>query len=578
MGLTSQKFILLLMCACTFISACSSTRWVVENEGTIDKNDYKILDSELFLARIDQIKPDEPLVKFRLKTANTVEYAERIRTSRYIQTYKPKVGYVIFGLTSAAIAGYAAFSNDLVNQPNNGQKIALVGAGIGLTGISFLNMKPVGEPTPTGESRLLRRTGKAVQTDTLNASSDNTTSPEYEILLQDKVVVKRTERPFVDNLLSINLGDEIDPSILPDNRDLEIGVNVFFNDSTYTYSIPVTSVFEPFVIVTSELTALRNRPVLNVNNVLTDLAKGSQLRLVKKEGDWVKVLYGITETWIASSDVNTLWRSSEFARQLSVIAIPNVPFGNIDVEKNIPNLVSNSEDRYGFILSNGGYTDDYSERLYAKRDARLMNEYFNRTLGVPEKNTLVFVDQSTAQDVRGAFNDLSKAINQLPAELIVYLSGYARIDNSTGEIYFIGTSDDSTQTREASLTALFENIAQLPLTKVSVIADIDFVNKYNDQDALEKLASRITSQIENSGVVFASELGQSSLIYSAVGGENKRHSIFTYYIAEAFKSRYTNWGAIVKHLERNVSYTSRSLFNKAQDIRYFGKLSLDLSY
>lgn len=216
--------------------------------------------------------------------------------------------------------------------------------------------------------------------------------------------------------------------------------------------------------------------------------------------------------------------------------------------------------------------------MYANRDARLMSEYFNRTLGVPANNILSFGDRPTAQAVRNSFNELSNKIKQLPAELIVYLSGYARIDQTTSEIYFIGTSNDSTQTREASLTTLFEEIAQLPLTKVSVIVDIDFVNKHSDQDALGKLASKITSQIENSGVVFASEIGQSSLIYSTVGGENKRHSIFTYYMAEAFKNRYTNWGAIVKHLERNVSFTSRSLFNKAQDIRFFGKLSLDLSY
>ncbi len=557
---------------------CSSTRWVVESQETIDRNDFKLLDSKLFLDRIDRIRPEEPIVRFKLKTANTMEFAERIRTDRYIQTYRPRLGYVLFGLASAGIAGYAAFSNDIVSEHNQSQKIALIGAGTALTGFSFLNMKPVGKPTATGESKLLRRTGKSIEVDTLDTSFELAEIPEYEILFNNQVIIPRTKRPFRDNTLEINLAEEIAPESLPENNGINIGLNVFFQDSTYGYSIPVNNIFESFVVVTSDVSALRNKPEINRNNVLTDLAKGSQLKLVERQGDWYKALYGISETWVAASDVVTIWRPSEFSQQLSVVAIPNVPFGSIDIERNFPSLVAESSDRWAYMIANGSYSGKLSERSYAKRDSRLMNEYFNKTLGVPSSNILSFEDQHGSQPIRNSFNRLVAGINNKPTELIVYLSGYARVDEVSKEVLYLGTLNDSTSQSEVSLNSLFDGIAQLPLTKLSIIADLVFINQTSDNEALEDLASLITSNIENSAVIFASDTDQTSLNYSTPNGVQNRHSIFTYFIADAFKNRFSNWGAIVKHLQRNVSFTSRSLYNQPQDIQFFGKLSLDLNY
>ncbi len=577
MGL-KLKFISYFLSTLFLFTGCSSTRWVVESQETIDRNDFKLLDSKLFLNRIDRIRPEEPLVRFKLKTANTIEFAERIRTDRYIQTYRPRLGYVLFGLASAGIAGYAAFSNDIVNEQNQTQKIALIGAGTALTGISFLNMKPVGEPTATGESKLLRRTGKRVEVDTLDTSSEFATIPEYEILFNNEVIIPKTKRSFRDNIIEINLAEEIAPESLPENRDININLNIYFQDSTYNYSIPVSSIFESFVVVTSNVSALRNKPEVNRNNVLTDLAKGSQLKLVERQGDWFKALYGISETWVAASDVVTIWRPSEFSHQLSVVAIPNVPFGSIDIERNFPSLVSESKNRWAYMISNGSYTGILSERNYAKRDARLMNEYFNKTLGVPADNILSFEDQHGSQPIRNSFNRLVSGINNSPSELVVYLSGYARVDETSKEIFFLGTVNDTSSQNEVSLNSLFDGIAQLPLTKISVIADLEFINQTKNNDALEDLASLITSNIKESAIVFSADTDQTSLIYSTPNGVQKRHSIFTYFVADAFKNRYSNWGAIVKHLQRNVSFTSRSLYNQPQDIQFFGNLSLDLNY
>ncbi len=562
-----------------FSSACSSTRWIVEDERTIDKNDYKILESNLLLSRTDNISPLEPLVKFRLKTANTTEYTERVRSSRYIQKYRPRLGYSIFGITSASLVAYATINDKLIKSPSNAEKWTLVGASLALASVSFINMKPVGNPTPTGESRLLRRAGNIVTKDTLDYNEKTELVPAYEVIYNDNVISRRHERPFNDNnTLNINLASEINPGNLLYNENDKFKVNVFFNDSTYSYTIPAASIFEPYVVVSSDVTDLRSEPEINPLNVLTELAKGSAMQYVGKVDGWIKVLYGLSITWLQEKDVEMIWQTSEYVDEISIIAIPNVPFGNIDVEKNIPTLVSTERDRHGFMIANGNYSGKLDEKRYATRDARLMGEYFNRTLGVPTSNIQNHNDLASKAEILNAVNALKNDIGQLPADLIFYLNGYARIDNTMGDIYFMAANTDSLESEEVSLGNLLDTISNMPLKKASIILDLDFVNSHNDSDIIEMLSDKITKNIQNSIVLFASDVNQNSLVYSSTKSGNKMHSIFTYYVAEAFQNRLTNWSAILNHLERNVSYTSRNLFNKGQDVRFYGNSSLDLSY
>lgn len=576
---TYHTLFILLISLIVFSAACSSTRWIVEEEKTIDKNDYKILDTNLFLSRTDNISPSQPLIKFKLKTANTTEYAERVRSSRYIQNYKPRLGYAIFGVTSASIIAYATLNDKLIDSPSKSEKWTLLGSSLALTGVSFINMKPTGEPTPTGESKLMRKSGKTIVSDTLNVDTIPDIKPQYEIIYKDNVIARRQNREFNEDLtLNINLANEINPGNLVYNQNDEFKLNVFFNDSTYNYTVPVTSIFEPYVVVNSDVTSLRSEPEINPNNVLTELAKGSSMHFVDKIDGWIKVLYGLSETWLAESDVEMIWQTSEFADEISIIAIPNVPFGTIDIEKNIPTLVSTNRNRHSLIVANESYTSEFEEKKYATRDGRLMAEYFNRTLGVPTSNINNHANLNDKNEINAAINDLNTEIGQLPAELILYMNGYARIDSSSSDIYFLATNSDSTNTEEVNLKDIFDTVSDMPLTKASIILDLDFINTNNDTDILENLSKRITRNIDDSIVIFSSNVNQNSLIYSTAKSGNKRHSIFTYYFAEALQNRLTNWGAIVNHLQRNVSYTSRNLFNKAQDIKIYGNQSVDLNY
>jgi hypothetical protein len=158
---------------------------------------------------------------------------------------------------------------------------------------------------------------------------------------------------------------------------------------------------------------------------------------------------------------------------------------------------------------------------------------------------------------------------------MVYLNGYAEIDPRTDKVYFLGTTSDSAASR-IDLNSLLDGFANLPVQNLTIIADIDFIRGSSKQNSLDLLAATITNQIPNSTVVFASSTDQRSYIYAEPNGVQKRHSIFTYFLADALKKGNVNWSDIRSYLDRNVSFTSRSIFNAAQDIRFFGSDSLSL--
>ena len=78
--------IILFIITCT---ACSSSKWVVENQFEVDRNDFELIDSKQILNHIGTVSPENPIIQYEILTANTFKYTQRVRTDRYIQRYSP---------------------------------------------------------------------------------------------------------------------------------------------------------------------------------------------------------------------------------------------------------------------------------------------------------------------------------------------------------------------------------------------------------------------------------------------------------------------------------------------------------
>ncbi|HBX65085.1 MAG TPA: hypothetical protein DEG32_02635, partial [Balneolaceae bacterium] len=97
MGIKKALLLLAVCIAAMLNQSCSSTSWVITDEEAMDINDFELISSRFYLESSKGISPTQPLVYFDLKSINTYEYAQRIETERYIQRYRPRLGYVLLG-------------------------------------------------------------------------------------------------------------------------------------------------------------------------------------------------------------------------------------------------------------------------------------------------------------------------------------------------------------------------------------------------------------------------------------------------------------------------------------------------
>lgn len=575
------------------LASCTSPRWTVKNEQAVDKSDYVVLDRTRYLGQVGEVTPQNPVLRLQLLSHTTYEYAEKVLLQRNIQEFKLRPGFVALGLLGAGLAIYMANSSAIGGTKTPTQQVTLnvVGGIIGLSGL--LNMKPVGDPRPTGEERFLRRTGSHVETDTVQVMPNETDTARVTVTYNKRTLVDDALRSFDSEVLELSLGSFMGDLEIEGENPGDVRVRLQYRDSTYQYQFPVETVLLPYARVTSPVTELRNQPADTAGSVLAELAEGSQLQIVGREGEaWYRVLYGISENFIRRADAQLVWRSSEFARENKVIAMPQVPFGNIDVENNIPILSGIKQESAALIITNENYSGDLRGRTYASRDGKLIRTYLENALGYPEENIITLDGIRSKQAVDDALEHLGTIAGD-STELFVFLSGYGSIRGNSGSISFDFLGIDADLDSLAgpplvNLSELFLELGSLPSRKTIVLSDINFSEATPDSlfrdnqllldQAFRNITSLVTDKKENSVVITGSEINQISYAYvSGSTGEDKKHRIFPYFFAKALQQRMTNIGEISQYLERNISYTSRKLHDHAQDPQIFGSLSLNLA-
>lgn len=575
--------ILVVIFAVALAVGCTSARWTVKDQAATDHSDYQVLEENQFLKQAGEVTPDDPSLRLDIFSSTIYRSSQRVLVQRNIQDYRLRPGFVILGLSGAAIAFYAANSNALSGNNTSTKSTTLNAAGAFLALSGFLNMKPVGEPRPTGEERFLRSTGSVVNVDTVRVQQPVDATAEVEVRFDDRVIFTEAGRSLTSNQIEIPLASKLNELQLEGEDPGSISINVNFNDSTYTYNYPVESVLRPYAQVTVQLTELRNNPEESEDNILADLVRGSQVQIQNSENEnWYRVLYGISESYILKEDTKLLWRSSDFVVEEQVVTVPRVPFGNIDVESNIPILRGPTPNAVGLILTNQNYSGDLPERNYANRDGRLMKTYLQDALGFSEEKVFELNDLSTAGELYKTLSEIQFVAND-STEFFVYLSGYGSVMNQdeSPQLTFLNTDPNSDP---VSLDQLFEQISSIPSAKTIVLGDIDFSREFSSaeytaneqQRILESHVNALTFGNPTATVLMGSHLNQPTSVYVSATGEDKKHHIFPYFFAKALQKRNTILPAIYQYLERNVSYNARRLHDRPQDPILLGNSSIDL--
>ena len=578
------QYILLATFLLSFLGSCTSARWTVKEKKSIDRSEYEIVEENFFLQQSNDVSPENPVLSLALFSETEYEYTQRVLMQRNIQDYKLRAGTVALGIGGAAMAFYLANVADFGSHSSTTKRWTLNGMGALMLASGFLNMKPVGEPRPTGEERYKRATGTTIKIDTVKTDAKIDTSASVYMLYNDLIIFEETNQDINNGVLNVPIGNALSDLKLSGQNPGNTTVEVLFADSLYRYNYAVDSVLQPYAVINKQLTALRNSPQQNSDNVLADLVEGSQLKISSITEDWYQVMYGISETYIKKSDASIIWRSEDYEVEDQVVVVPRVPFGEIDVESNIPILRSENPNAKALLLINQNYADTLGERNYSLRDGRLMRSYLQNALGYSEDNIYQLADISSTDSLNTLISSLQSTAND-STELFVYISGYGTVDKEQQKLHFLPVSSDIESDSSIALSDLFSQIGKIPSEQTVVLSDIDFVRSSKNgsmsenemRNIIENNVSPLLTQNTNNSVLLGTQLNNPSRLYMSEEGEDKKHHIFPYFFAKALQERKTTLSDIYQYLERNVSYTSRKLFDRPQDPLLLGNTQLNLA-
>ncbi len=564
-----------------FFSTCTSSKWTVESMQSIDRTEFNLVSEDSFLEISQKPDPNRPILVYDVWNVNTYDYSIKIQTNRYLQRYRPSLISTFFGFLGASAAYLTA---DLLSTKSTDQYMLY---GIGMlsliTGLS--GDRSLDEATSTGEQRLLKQTGVIQLSDTLRATKEPNTSPSYTIYNDLEAIAIRNNVKFDKNNYHINLLEDINPTNFLVQENQSIRIELDFNDSLYIQVVPVEDIFERFVVVESEVTALRQNPDNTNNSILTDLVKGSELLLLGDLDNWYVVRYGITETYISKNDTKLIWRPTDYIDELSIITIPNMPFGNVDVERGIPVRLTENNQAVAFVLSNEFYGDSFPTKKYAERDSKLIEEYLVNSLGLGFVGIRTSINASRIEQFRFTWDEFLKQNHENKKQFILYVNGYVTIDNKENIIYLLGDQASYTwQNNSISLTDLLLDIIEAGFIELFIVGDFSFslenqestISRAKYYDAFYALNSTLLSNRNiNFGLLFSSDGRSDSQLYTKQAIAQKYHSIFSYYIADAIKKGNYNTSQLINYVQRNVDYTARRLHDTPQNIVFFGNSNIE---
>ena len=581
MGIIKTSHVLICLAIGLSFSACTSSKWTIESIPAIDRTEFDLVEEDIFLEMSQVPNPNRPVLVFDVWNVETYDYSLKVQSNRYLQRYRPSLSAAFFGILGASAAYLTA---DLLT-PNSMEQYMLYGLGALSLATGLAGDRSWGNATSTGEQRLLKQTGVIQLSDTLRATKQPTLSPSYTIYNDLEAIAIRNNVTFDKNSYYINLLEDINPSSFLVQENQSIRVELEFNDSLYSQTIPVEDIFERFVVVETEVTALRQNPDNTNNSILTDLARGSELLLLGEIDNWYVVRYGIAETYISKNDSKLIWRPTDYIDELSIITLPNVPFGNVDVEREIPVRLTENNQAAAFILGNEYYGDSFPNKRYAERDAMLFEEYLINSFGLGFAGIRTSINTSRIEQFRYNWDEFLKRNRANKKQIILYVNGYVTIDNEGNLIYLLGDEASSNRRNNGIILAhLLQDAINAGFTELFLIGDLFFdigsegnaVSRATYYDTFYALnTTLLATKGINFGLLFSSDGRIDSQLYTKQTIAQKYHSIFSYYIADAIKKGYYTSNQLLNYVQRNVDYTARRLYDTPQNVVYFGNANME---
>jgi hypothetical protein len=241
---------------------------------------------------------------------------------------------------------------------------------------------------------------------------------------------------------------------------------------------------------------------------------------------------------------------------------------NIDIENNIPINNTINKNAIAVVLGIEKYKNT-GNVTFAARDAYVVKEYFNKSLGIPLENIYFKLNGDvTKGEMEKIFGGwLQNRVNE-NTRLYVYYAGHGA-PSGEQNAYLIPNDGDPNYAEITgySLNKIYTQLGNLPTNDITVFLDACFSGQDREQKMLIKDARGLgiktkTSEIPDKLSVFSA----SSNDQVSSGWPEKKHGLFTYYLLKGIQ------GSADLNNNKEVSYEELSNYIKLNVERQAGFL------
>ncbi len=570
---------------------------MVAEEPAADPDSERVLSETTFFHPVISPVPQNPVLSLELVNERALHFNTHLASERYIQEYRPRYGYMALGLTGMAAGLYLSNSSVIDADRMSGRERAMLNlASLSIGAASYLAMKPKGEARPAGERRLLQQTGTSVRQDTIPLRQPSDARALLTVRRGDETLVDDRPIPFNGNTVSMHIGQETNIRRLPAEDSTGLDVRLTHRSVTYEKHLALSDFMQEYLEVTESSVPLRTSPATLSTNIIRHVGSESRFPFLGEVDDrWYRILRTEGPAYIRKEQSRRIWQIADTARIGDQVVLPEqVVFGDIEIERNLPDNRRANPDAIAVVIVNGEYESPVQLLPNAARTARLASLYLSQVLGYYTDNILVF-ENMTHDQMRGLLQDSDslmiggRHLSPHESNLFVYYYGHGILE-SDNRFYLLPVDHDPVSGTETMipLQDLVDVVSDMNAAKTVTVLDTDWsrASVYGPgDDSTIRVRSEDVRALQtimfdlpgNAAVFWAASPGQRSGAYSGINGRRGYpYDIFTWYFFHGLKDGLRTTGDLERYLERNVPFTSRRLLDRAQDPGFAGNGDLIL--
>jgi len=223
------------------------------------------------------------------------------------------------------------------------------------------------------------------------------------------------------------------------------------------------------------------------------------------------------------------------------VAFSEKPLTPSDIEE-LPKAVSGlNQNAYAIVIGIETYRQKLPKADFAANDAKLVSEYLTKTMGYPEENVILLInDKALQSDMAKYFERWLHNNVDKDSRVFVYYSGHGAPDPKTGGAYLVPYDGDPSFIAETgfSLKRMYDALGKLPSKEIVVALDSCFSGA-GGRSVLAKGARPLVMNI-----ALSQAISHNMTILSASSGEQisstydeKGHGLFTYFLLRGIKNK-----------------------------------------